>query len=171
MKKRLKQYLFCLLAGVTYLGIHEGVHLLQAYILDVFEGVRFNGLGVEVLIKEPLAITGWQLACFSGLSSVVTVFIGYIILAATKQILSVNSRFAKVYFYYVAIVFLLLDPLYISVFSFLVGGDINGVAIGLDIPYAAVRTAFLAVLGINSCLVVKKLYPAYIANFNSTVQP
>lgn len=165
MERKYRQFFFWFLAALTYLIIHEGVHFIQALIHDNFNGFRFNGLGVEVLITEPLTIGGWQLAFFSGLSSVVTVLIGYLILALTTPILSLRSQFVKNYFYYLALILLLLDPLYISVLSFFVGGDINGIAMGLGIPYMGIRIVFLIILLFNIYLVTKTLYPRYTEDF------
>jgi len=161
MSKKFRQFSLYILAGVTYLIIHEGVHLLQAFNHNIFRGLRFNGIGIEVMITEPLTIGGWRLACFSGLSSIATILIGYIIYLLTPLILSGKSRLLKGYLYYTALVFLLVDPLYIAVFSFVVGGDINGIALGLGIPYMLIRAVFAAVLVLNIVLVVKKLYPQY----------
>ena len=167
MSKKYRQFGFYFLAAITYLIIHEGAHVVQALAHGIFQGFRFNGLGVEVLITEPLTIGGWKLACFSGLSSIVTIVIGYIIYSFTSSILSLKHQFVKSYLYYVALVFLVLDPLYIAVFSFLVGGDINGIAIGLGMPYMTVRIIFFVVLGLNIFLVTKRLYPKYTENFKS----
>ncbi len=165
MAKKYRQFGFYLLAAITYLIIHEGVHVVQALAHGIFQGFHFNGLGVEVLITEPLTIGGWKSACFSGLSSIVTIVIGYIIYGFTPSILSFKHQFVKSYLYYVALVFLVLDPLYITVFSFLVGGDINGIAIGLGISYMVVRIVYLLVLVLNIFLVAKKLYPKYTEDF------
>lgn len=60
------------------------------------------------------------------------------------------------------LIFLLLDPVYISLLSFFVGGDINGIALGFNIPYMVVRGIYLVIAVINFYFVYKKLYPAYI---------
>ena len=165
MTKKYRQYGFYILAVITYLLIHEGTHLVQALIHNIFQGFRFNGVGVEVLITQPLIIGGLKLACFSGLSSVLTIGIGYIIYFLTPLILSAKSNVTKSYLYYVALVFLFLDPLYISVFSFFVGGDINGISQGLGIPYMIIRIVYFVILVLNALIVVKKLYPKYTESF------
>ena len=166
MSKKCRQYILYLLAIVTYLIVHEGIHVIQALGHGIFQGIRFNGIGVEVLIREPLTIGGWKLACFSGLSSVVTIAIGYIIYGLTWKILALKQRWSKSYFYYTAIVFLLLDPFYIGVLSLFVNGDINGITLGLGLSYAAVRIVYLLIFVLNIFLVMKKLYPRYVADFN-----
>ena len=165
MRKAYREYGFSLLAGAVYLLLHEGTHVLQALAHGIFQGFHFNALGVEVLITEPLTIGGWQLACFSGLSSVVTVGVGYLLTALMPSIFTLNSRFAKSCLYYITVVFLLLDPLYISLFSFFVGGDINGIAVGLNLPYMPIRIFFALPLALNLLLVIKKIYPQYTQNY------
>jgi len=167
MDRKCRQYAVNILAVVTYLIIHEGTHIVQALAHGIFRGLRLNLLGVEVLITEPLTIGGWKLACFSGLSSLVTVGIGYLIYKMTTVILSFKNQFIKSYLYYTAVVFLILDSLYISVFSFFVGGDINGIALGLGVPHMIVRGAYFAVLIINFLLVVKVLHPKYTQDYKS----
>ncbi|MGI6329228.1 MAG: hypothetical protein ACOX1I_09890 [Dethiobacteria bacterium] len=142
--------------------IHEGAHIIQAKILGIYKGIRVLPLGIEVLIVQPLTIEGFALAAFSGLSSVVTVVIGYILLIFSPRILKLKKQPVKNYLYYVTFIFLLLDPLYISLLSFYVGGDINGIATGLNISYLAIRSIYFAALAFNVYLVYKKLYPAYV---------
>ena len=77
----------------------------------------------------------------------------------------------KNYFYYLALVLLLLDPLYVSVLSFFVGGDINGMAMGLGIPYIGIRIVFLIILLLNVYLVTKTLYPRYTEDFRINAAP
>jgi hypothetical protein len=150
------------LAGITYLTIHEGVHIIQAKILGIYKGIRVLPLGIEVLIVQPLTIKGFALAAFSGLSSVVTVVIGYILFIFSPRILRLKQQPVKNYLYYVTFIFLLLDPLYISLLSSYVGGDINGIVAGLNLPYLVIRGIYFAALVFNVYLLYKKLYPAYV---------
>jgi len=160
-----RKYIYFLLAGLTYLIIHEGVHLIQALIYGIYKGIRILPLGIEIEIIQPLTIGGFKLAAFSGFSSVVTLFIGYILLILTPKLVKLNNQPIKNYLYYVTFVFLLLDPIYISLLSLFVGGDINGIALGLNISYLAIRGIWFVVGSINVYLVSKKLYPAYIIKY------
>lgn len=162
MNSMIRKYVYFLMAGITYIFVHEGVHLIQAQIYGVYEEIRFLPLGIEVVIKEPLTIGGWKLASFSGLSSIVTLLIGYVLFFLSPKILKLNFQPIKNYVYYVIFVFLLLDPIYMSILSFFVGGDINGITFGLGVPYIVVRAVFFVIVVINIYLVYKKLYPAYV---------
>ncbi|MGI6318783.1 MAG: hypothetical protein ACOX1J_08710 [Dethiobacteria bacterium] len=162
MRSVLRRYFYFILAGITYLIIHEGVHIVQAKILGIYKGVRLLPLGIEVLIVQPLTIEGFTLAAFSGLSSLVTVVTGYILFIFSPRILKLKKQPVKNYLYYVTFIFLLLDPFYISLLSFYVGGDIHGIAAGLNLPYFTIRGIYFAALVFNVYLVYKKLYPAYV---------
>ncbi|MGI6648964.1 MAG: hypothetical protein ACOX5W_07880 [Bacillota bacterium] len=162
MHIQLRRYLYFVLAGITYLVIHEGVHIIQAQLFGIYEGIRLLPLGIEVMVTQPLSIGGVKLAAFSGLSSVVTVLIGYILFALSPKILKLNKQPVKNYIYYVTFLFLILDPVYISLLSFFVGGDINGIALGLDVPYMTIRVIYFFIAVINIYLIYKKLYPAYV---------
>ena len=158
----LRKYIYTLLAGLTYIIVHEGIHLIQAILYDIYQGVKLLPLGIEIEIIQPLTIGGFKLAAFSGLSSITTVIIGYILFLLTPKILKIKKQYIKSYIYYVMLVFLLLDPIYISILSFFVGGDINGIALGLGIPYAVIRAAYFLIAAANIYLLTKRIYPAYV---------
>ncbi len=157
-----RKYWYCILAGLTYLIVHEGVHLIQALVYGIYQGIKILPLGIEVEIIQPLTIGGVKLAAFSGLSSAVTILIGYILFLLSPKVLKSKKQYLKNYIYYVTFVFLLLDPVYISVLSFLAGGDINGIALGLNIPYMFIRSVYFLAAVISVYLIYKKLYPAYV---------
>lgn len=162
MNSTIRKYLYFISAGITYLIIHECGHVILAKIFKIYEGIKILPLGLEVEITQPLTIHGIRLALFSGLSSITTVVIGYVLFLLTPKFLSLKTQQIKNYIYYVTFVFLLLDPVYISVLSFFVGGDINGIALGLNLPYMVIRGVFFIIAAFNSYLVYKKLYPAYV---------
>ena len=79
LEKSVKQWLGVFIAIVSYYIIHEGTHLLLALILGVFEKIRFVGIwGIQIVTTEG-SLNGINLALFSGLSSIVTISIGYIL--------------------------------------------------------------------------------------------
>jgi hypothetical protein len=166
MSRLVRKYLYFIFAGIMYLIIHEGVHIVLAKIFGIYEGIRILPLGIEVKITQPLTIGGVKLAAFSGLSSIVTILIGYILLILSRRILKLNNQMVKNCAYYVIFIFILTDPLYISLLSFLVGGDINGIVLGLNIPYMVVRGIFFVTASFNTYLVYKKLYPMYVIQNN-----
>lgn len=162
MRRLIRRYFYFFLACLTYLIIHEGVHIIQALEYGIYQGIRVLPLGIEVEIMQPLSIGGGRLAAFSGLSSVVTVLTGYVLFVLSPRILKISKQPVKNYIYYVTFVFLLLDPVYIAILSFFVVGDINGIALGLNMPYMVVRGIYFVMAVFNTYLVYKKLYPAYV---------
>lgn len=171
MNRFMKKYIYSILAGITYVIIHEGVHIIQALIFSIYKDIKLLPLGIEVEILQPLTIEGFKLASFSGLSSVVTVLIGYVLFIFSPKILKFNNQSVKNYIYYVTFVFLLVDPIYISLLSFFVGGDINGIVLGLNTSYMIVRAVYLVIAVINIYLVYKKLYVSVNSSphFNPTI--
>jgi len=166
LKRLAQKYFYFLLAGITYLIVHEGAHIIQALLYGVYEGIRLLPLGIEIVFTQPLPIKGFKVAALSGLSSVVTVVTGYILLICSPGILKLDLQPVKNYLYYVTFVFLLLDPVYISLLSFFVGGDIHGIAFGLNIPTITIRGVYFLIAVVNAYLVYKKLYPAYVIKNN-----
>lgn len=166
MQKKLRQYLFFILAGITYIILHEGIHAIQAIILGIYKDIKLHPLGLEIVLKQPLTINGMTLARFSGLSSILTIVIGYLIYFLTPRIIKLRKQFLRNYLYFVGFVFLLLDPLYISILSFFVGGDINGIAQGLNTSYTLVRLFYFVIFCLNLYLVIKKYYPQYVPSPN-----
>ncbi|GIN97172.1 hypothetical protein J6TS1_30420 [Siminovitchia terrae] len=169
MKKKsvLNRYLYMAVGMLLYLIIHEGFHLLQAYYLGIFEGIRFIGiLGVEIQITEPLTIGGLTLASFSGLSSLATMIIGYLLYLYMPKILGLENRTIKSMLYFVTFIFMLVDPVYISLLSLGFGGDINGISQGLGISHMVIRIFYGVIFVINLVIIVKKVYPAYVNDFN-----
>jgi small-conductance mechanosensitive channel len=157
-----RKYLYTILAVVTHMIVHESVHIIQALIYGVYKGIKVLPIGIEVEIIQPPTIGGLKLASFSGLSSIVTILTGYILFLFSPKVLKLKKQYIKNYVYYVTFFFLLLDPIYISLLSFFVGGDINGIALGFNLPYMFIRVIYLFIAVINGFLVYKKLYPAYV---------
>ena len=153
---------------ILYLIIHEGIHFIQAINLGIFEDFRFVGIfGVEIMITEPLTISGLTLAMFSGASSLVTIIIGYLLLIFMPKILELKHKNIKSMLYFITIVFMLIDSLYLSVLSLIFGGDINGISQGLDVPYFVIRIFYGIVFLVNLIIVIKRVYPAYVNDFNN----
>ncbi len=79
IRKNIKLWLGLFISIIIYYIIHEGTHLIQAVLAGNFDYVRFVGIvGIEIMIKEfPVGI---ELAMFSGLSSIVTILLGYLLI-------------------------------------------------------------------------------------------
>lgn len=161
MLKSMKQWTGIFIAIICYYIVHEGTHLLLALSFDVFERIRFVGIwGIQIVTDNGL--DGIRLALFNGLSSIVTILIGYI-LALSPIVYKLKSRALLITFYYITLCFMLLDPIYISVLSLFVdgGGDLNGITTGLqtsDIPF---RIIFGSIAILNIFLFIKRVSKQY----------
>ena len=118
IRKNLKLWLGLFISIIIYYIIHEGTHLIQAILASNFDYIRFVGIiGVEIMIKEvPI---GLEFAMFSGLSSIVTILLGYLLIINMSKILILNSKMIKIIFYYTTIILLVLDPIYMSILHLL----------------------------------------------------
>ncbi len=167
--KSMKQWTGIIIAIISYYIIHEGTHLLLALLFGVFERIRIVGIwGIQIVTNSGL--DGIRLALFSGLSSIVTIVIGYL-LAFSPYLYQLKSRALLIAFYYITLCFMLLDPIYISTLTLFIGGggDLNGITTGLqcsDIPF---RIIFGSIAILNIFLFLTKVSPNYKSIFSKTV--
>lgn len=129
MSKRTRQYIGILAALAAYYLVHEGAHLLYALLTGVFKQINFMGLGVQIDVCAD-CMTDTQLGIFCLVGALATFCIGYLLAALAKNICRAQSKLLRAMLYHITIVFLLLDPLYLSVLcGFFGGGDMNGIAL------------------------------------------
>jgi hypothetical protein len=162
IQKSIKLWTGLFIAIISYYIVHEGVHLLLALLFGVFERIRFVGLwGVQIVTTEG-GLAGIKLAVFSGLSSIVTVIIGYI-LAFSPSTYKVKNKNILIAIYYITLCFMILDPLYISILSLFIGGggDLNGIVTGLGTSDISFRIVFGIISIISIILFKKRVAPKY----------
>jgi hypothetical protein len=156
------KWLAFLLAVVVFFTVHEGLHALTATIYGEYEAFHIRPLGLEVTAKTPVdERSGLKWAVFSGTSNLVTLVLGYLLLAFGRRVARSHSVFLKASIYYLTLLGLLLDPLNLSIGPFIYGGDANGIAAGLGISRYLVQTVFFLILLVNRELVAQKLLPTY----------
>ena len=163
MTKRTRQYLGILVAIATYYLVHEGAHFLCAILMGTFKSVHFMGIGMQVVVdSERMSAAQLGIFCLAGSAS--TLLVGYILCALTAKICTCSSKVIRAIFYYITIVFLVLDPLYLSILcGFFGGGDMNGIM--LLCPEWAARIVFCAILIGNAIVFWKKVLPIYKKSF------
>lgn len=168
MNKRTRQYIGLLSAVIAYYLIHEGTHLLYALSIGAFKQINLMGLGMQIDIYAE-KMTQTQLGVFCLLGSVTTLLIAYILIALIDKIKIISSKAVKACLYYITIVMLLIDPLYLSILcGFFGGGDMNGIK--LLVPEAAVRILYGLVLIVNVFVFVKIVLPKYKLAFTDEAQ-
>lgn len=159
--KRSSNYLYFVCAFLTYLFLHHTAHFLAATRLGVFHELIITPTCIKVVLTPGTSFVGWRLALYSGLGSILTVSFGYLLFSLRHKILQLRRRAMKRYLYFLTLTFLLVDPLYIAVLSFVFCGDICGIATGLGITCAFVRVVYGALGLLNIYLVCSRLQPAY----------
>jgi len=135
---------------------------LTATIYGEYEAFHVRPIGLEVTVRTPVdERSGMKWAVFSGTSNLVTLMLGYLLLAFGRRVARSHGVFLKASIYYLTLLGLLLDPLNLSIGPFIYGGDVNGIAVGLDISRYLVQTIFFLILLANRELVAQKLLPMY----------
>ena len=165
MSKRGRQYIGLFMAILAYYVIHEGAHFIYALILGTFKKINIVGLGVQVDIYiENMSDT--QLAIFCLLGSVATLVVGYVMILTIDMIGKISSKVIKACMYYVTMVMLFMDPLYLSLLcDFFGGGDMNGIS--LICPELVARIIYGAIFLVNLMVYKKVVLPKYKAAFRN----
>jgi hypothetical protein len=157
-----KKFLTFFVAFVIFAFIHEGSHALIAAIYGEFTDFLVHPYGFEVIFKTPtIQRQGIQWGFISGVSNVLTVLLGYLLLLFVKPVARMRNAFLSAVGYWLIMMFLLLDPLNLSIGPFLYGGDIGGIVTGFGINQYIVQAIFFIVFIINRELVAQVLLPAY----------
>lgn len=163
--QNMRKWFALICAILLYYLIHEGSHVLVALRYGAFERIRILGVGVQVVAKVE-RLTDIQIAVFCMAGSIATLFFAYLLVLFSHKITGGKSKVFRAIGYYMTLVFLLLDPLYLSfLYKFVGGGDMNGILL-LGIPELAVQVVCGGILLVNVLLVIKKVYPVYKESFN-----
>ena len=163
MNKRIRQYIGIFTAVTAYYIIHEGAHLIAALYYNVFRGINFMGLGIQIdVYAEQMTDTQLGIFCLAGAMS--TLIFGWLLVLLCKRICAVKSKVFKTVMWYISLSILIIDPLYLSILcSFFGGGDMNGIK--LLLPETAVRIAFAIIGIIHGIVIWKYLLPEYTKAF------
>ena len=164
MSKQIRKYLGLLSAVLAYYLIHEGAHLIYALSIGVFRQINFMGVGVQVDVYAQ-QMSNLQMGVFCLIGAVATTIAAYVLTLAAPQICKSTSKVFKACMYYITLIMLLLDPLYLSVLcGFFGGGDMNGIA--LLLPETTARILFGVLLLTGGLLCWKVVLPEYKVAFS-----
>ena len=164
MNKKIRQYLGLITAVLIYYLIHEGAHLIYALSIGVFRQINFMGLGVQVDVYAQ-QMSNLQMGIFCLVGAVATTLVAYVLTLAAPQICKSSSKVFKACMYYITLIMLLLDPLYLSVLcGFFGGGDMNGIA--LLFPEVAARILFGMLFLIHGLVFWRVILPKYKMAFS-----
>lgn len=163
MNKSTRQYIGLLSAIVAYYVIHEGAHLIYALCAGVFKQINFIGLGVQIDVYVE-QMTERQLGVFCILGSIATTVVAYILVVLADKIKDIPAKCFKACMYYITIIMLLMDPLYLSILCGMFGGgDMNGIS--LLVPETLARISYGMLFIVNSIIFFKKVLPKYKIGF------
>lgn len=165
MNRTLRQYFGLLCAVLSYYLIHEGAHFLYALFTGTFKTVNFMGVGVQIdVYAEKMTEVQMGIFCLAG--CIATFVAGVVLVFTTDKICKVKSLPFRACMYYITMIMLLLDPIYLSLLcGFFGGGDMNGIS--LLIPEYVARVCFGILLLINGVVFWKVVLPKYKKAFQN----
>ena len=166
--KNSRKWLALIIAAALYYIVHEGAHMVVALLHGTFRRIRFIkwGLGVQI-VADIDVMSSFQIFVFSIIGAVATLLVGYIMVWQRNNMLRFSSKLLRAIAYYTTLIFLCLDPLYLSVIShFVGGGDLNGIVL-VGIPETVAVVFFLMLLAFNLFIFTKLVYPSYKRKFQS----
>ena len=165
-KSNIRKWAGLLIAIIVYFIVHEGAHLIYALSIGAFKQINIIGIGVQIEPYIDLMSTS-QLGIFNIVGAISTLIVAYIVVTLTKQITKSHLLFVRAIMYYVTLVLLLVDPIYLSfVYRFVGGGDMNGIK--LLVPELVASIIFGIIVIINTLIFVKYVLPKYKNAYNNT---
>lgn len=165
MSKRTRQYFGILFAIVAYYIVHEGAHLGMALYFHAFKMINFMWLGIQVGVYRE-RLTDVQLGIFCIAGAIATLIVGYLLVGLKGRICRMKSKVLKAVFYYITIIMLVLDPIYLCLLGRCFGGgDLNGILYLM--PQTYVWIIFGAILIFNIWLLVGRVTPTYANAFRT----
>lgn len=161
--KKIRQYIGLSAAVSAYYLIHEGAHLVTALCMGVFKEVRFMGIGMQIDVAAA-QMTDLQMGIFCLAGAVCTLMVAVLLTLFAPNICRIKNKVVKAVFYYITMIMLLLDPLYLSVLCGLFGGgDMNGICLLVSEVMARIIFCVLFVVGLT--VFNKRILPLYKTAF------
>lgn len=165
MSKKTRQCIGILFAIVAYYIIHEGAHLVMALMFHSFKKINFMWLGIQVDVYRD-RLTDIQLGVFCIAGATATLIMGYLLVGLKDKICQIKCKLIKAILYYITIIMLILDPVYLCLLSGCFGGgDLNGILYLMPQVYVWIIFGILLIFSI--WLLIKKVTPTYTKAFQS----
>ena len=125
MLRNARKWFALICSIILYYIIHEGAHIVVALLMGTFQSIRIVGfgLGVQVVVNTT-AMSNGQLFIFCIVGTISTLVVGYVLVLRRQSILKNKNKVVRAVGYYATLVFLMLDPIYLSVLHNFVGGGI-----------------------------------------------
>ncbi len=158
----MRRWLAFVLAALLLAALHEGAHAVTSALYGEYEAFFVRPYGLEVVFETPVeAREGSHWAVIAGTSNLLTLTLGYLLLAIGERLARLRVALIRGGVYYLTLLALLADALNLSLGPFLYGGDAEGIAVGLGVSRYIIQGVFLIVLLLNRELVAQKLLPRY----------
>lgn len=157
--KKIRTLTAFIFAFILYYIIHEGAHFIYAVNIGTFEKINLMFPGMQIQANTDI-MSNIQIGIFCLLGVIATLCVAYVLCILVKRITLIKSNFIRALFYYTTLVFLLNDPLYLSIFyKFFGGGDMNGIL--LLIPETIASLLFVVIAIVNFVIIIKVIIPEY----------
>lgn len=166
MVRNVRKWISLIAAVVLYYVIHEGAHLIFALLFGAFKKIQFVywGIGIQIVV-DAAVMSDMQLFVFGIAGVAATLIAGYIFVWKRNSILKSTSKVVRAVAYYSTLIFLCLDPFYLSIlYRFVGGGDMNSIIL-IGIPKIAATIFFIILLAANLIIFIRIISPAYKKRF------
>ncbi|MDL2318308.1 hypothetical protein LJC74_04375 [Eubacteriales bacterium OttesenSCG-928-A19] len=162
MAQNSRKWFALLCAILLYYIIHEGAHVIAALLMGTFQGIRIMGFGLGVqIMADTAAMSNVQIFIFCIAGAIATLLTGYVLVLKRQTILNSSNKLFRAIAYYTTLVFLMLDPIYLSILhNFVGGGDMNGIT-QMGVSALPVSIVFFIIGGLNLFLIIKYVYKDY----------
>ncbi len=127
MARNARKWFALICSIILYYIIHEGAHVVAALLLGTFQRIRIVGFGLGVqVVANTTAMSNVQLFIFCIVGAIATLVVGYVLVLRRQNLLKNKNKVVRAVGYYATLVFLMVDPIYLSVLhNFVGGGDMN----------------------------------------------
>ncbi|HDJ34224.1 MAG TPA: hypothetical protein ENF21_09045 [Bacteroidetes bacterium] len=158
----MKNILYFLGAFIILAFIHESLHAVIAWAYGEFDSFVVHFYGFEVVYKTPVNTReGIQWGFISGTPNIVTVLLGYLLFGLRKRIAGATAPFFRALGFWLILLFLVADPLNLSIGPFIYGGDAGGIVKGFGINLYLLQVLTFIIFLLNRELIARKLLPDF----------
>lgn len=158
-QQNLNKWAVLIWALLLYFAIHEGAKILYALFTGTYVDISFISLQYEAKI-DIKSMSHAQQCCFWLIGSIATTFIGYIFFILTGKLLKSDRHWVHAFSYYITIVFMLLDPVYLGIASLMIeGGDMSGINTVMNEQIVRLIAELISI--VNVILILKYFLPKH----------
>jgi len=158
----MKKLCLLLTTILAFAMVHEGMHALTSFLYGEYDAFHLRFYGAEVTYKTPVPERqGLHWALIAGAPYVMTIGLGYIFFAMRHKFAAATRSFTRHLGYWFIVLFMLLDPFSMAINTFIFGGDVGGMVVGLGINKYVIQALAFAILLLNRELVVQKVFPLF----------